>query len=69
MKTNTNPTAEDLLIAELYWKEKEFQVKRIAKQMGLEIEVTWDYLYDLFDYGDLELTDRQVREELEKDFA
>lgn len=69
MKTNINPTAEDLLIAELYWKEKEFQVKRIAKQMGLEIDITWDYLYDLFDYGDLELTDRQVREELEKDFA
>ena len=69
MKTIINPTKEDLLRAEMYWQEKEFQVKKVAEKMGLDIEIEWDYLYDLFDYGDAELTDKQVMEELKKDFA
>ena len=69
MKTIIEPTEEDLLRAEQYWQEKELQVKKIAEQMGLEIHFEWDYLYDLFDYGDAELTDEQVMKELEKDFA
>ena len=69
MKTIIEPTEEDLLRAELYWKEKELQVKRLAEQMGIDISFEWDYLYDLFDYGDAELTDEQVMKELEKDFA
>ena len=69
MKTIINPTKEDLLRAEIYWQEKEFQVKKVAEKMGLEIEIEWDYLYTLFDYGDAELTDKQVMEELKKDFA
>ena len=69
MKTIINPTKEDLLRAEIYWQEKEFQVKKLAEKMGLDIEIEWDYLYTLFDYGDAELTDKQVMEELKKDFA
>ena len=69
MKTIINPTKEDLLRAEIYWQEKEFQVKKVAEKMGLDIEIEWDYLYTLFDYGDAELTDKQVMEELKKDFA
>lgn len=69
MRTNINPTEEDLLRAEQYWQEKELQVKKLAEQMGLDISFEWDYLYDLFDYGDAELTDEQVMEELIKDFA
>ena len=69
MKTNLNPTEDDLLKAEQYWQEKEFLVKRLAKQIGLDIEFEWDYLYDLFDYGDAELTEEQVIKELKKDFA
>ena len=69
MKTIINPTEEDLLRAEQYWNEKELQVKKLAEQMGLDIKFEWDYLYELFDYGDAELTDEQVMEELAKDFA
>lgn len=68
MKTIIEPTAEDLLRAEQYWQEKDFLVRRLAKQMGLDINFEWDYLYDLFDYGDAELTDEQIMEELIKDF-
>ena len=69
MKTIIEPTAEDLLRAEQYWQEKEFQVKKIAEQMGLDIKFEWDFLYELFNYGEAELTDKQVMEVLKKDFA
>ena len=68
MKIIVEPTAEDLLRAEQYWYEQEIRVKKLAEQMGLDIEFEWDYLYDLFDYGGTELTDEQVMEELAKDF-
>ena len=68
MKTILEPTAEDLLRAEQYWEEQELRVKKLAEQMGLEINIEWDYLFDLFDYGEAELTDEQVMEELAEDF-
>ena len=61
----------DLERANKYWKEQKERVERIAAENGIEItleEHDDQYLFDLFDCGDLELTDEEALEELKEDW-
>lgn len=61
----------DLERANKYWEEQKERVKRIAAENGIEItleEHDDPFLFDLFDCGDLELTDEEVLEALKEDW-
>lgn len=70
MKAYMEPTAEDLLRAEQYWEEQKQRVKLLSAKLGYEgFEPSNEFLFDLFNYGEAELTDEQVLEELAEEFA
>ena len=48
--------------AEKFWVEQRERVSRIAKQEEIEIDVTDQLLFDMFDYGEEELTDAEIAE-------
>lgn len=61
----------DLERANKYWEEQKERVERIAEENGIEItleEHDDEYLFELFDCGDLELTDEEVLEALKEDW-
>lgn len=64
-------TEKRLVEANKYWDYQKARVERIAEENGIEItlkEHDDEYLYDLFDCGDLELTDEEILAELKEDW-
>ena len=58
---------DELELANKYWEYQKARVEHIAAKngVGITLEDNDDQLlYDLFDHGDLELTDEEIFEEL-----
>lgn len=49
-----------MIKAAYYWDFQKARVEWIAAQHDVEFEADMNFLYDLFDCGDLELTDEEI---------
>ncbi|MDF2615400.1 MAG: hypothetical protein K0Q47_55 [Sedimentibacter sp.] len=66
LKTLIENQDEDLIAASKYWSEKLEYVKSIASENNLNVEITNEFLFDLYDNGDKEVTKDEILKELKQ---